>query len=395
LRSDELPGPDCDPVRVMLLGEKLIAFRDSSGRVGLLRNACPHRGASLFFGRNEADGLRCVYHGWKFDVGGRCVDMPNEPAESNFKEKVWARSYPCVERAGFVWTYLGSREVPPPLPHFEVFDHPAERVENTTWLYRCNWVQGMEGAQDLSHAGFLHGGHLEWDAQDGLMRLIAHNRAPAQKLVDIDAGVMCAGLYPDHPDTPDEDTWAIGQWMFPFYRIGPTGKLGGKTQFAATVPMDDDHAIQFVATVRFDEYRIFPKAEYAGDRRLPNGTGWYDRFRWEQTMENDYLIDREKQRSMESYTGLDGSIIEDVAITETMGPIVDRTLEHLGAADALIIRIRRRMLAAARALAEHGTPPPGVDDPDAYLVRAGYTTLPKGTDWLAATAEACKLTAAR
>src|SRR5919204_4703625 len=114
LLSSELPKPDCDPLRVLLLGEKLIGFRDSEGRVGLLENACPHRGASLFYGRNEACGLRCVYHGWKFDVDGNCVDMPNEPAESDFKEKVRAIAYPCVERNGIVWTYMGSRQPAPP-----------------------------------------------------------------------------------------------------------------------------------------------------------------------------------------------------------------------------------------------------------------------------------------
>src|SRR5438105_1749767 len=117
--SSELPNPDSDPLRVRLLGENLIAFRDSNGQVGLLGNHCPHRGASLFFGRNEEAGLRCVYHGWKFDVTGQCVDMPNEPAESNFKHKIQALAYPCQERGGVIWTYMGPRSAPPPLPDLE------------------------------------------------------------------------------------------------------------------------------------------------------------------------------------------------------------------------------------------------------------------------------------
>src|ERR1043166_9757388 len=120
IRSDELPAPDCSPLRVRLLGESLIAFRTTSGKVGLIQNACPHRGASLFFGRNEEEGLRCVYHGWKFDCSGQCVDMPSEPAESNFKTKIKATAYPCIERNNIVWTYMGPRETPPPLP-----DHPG------------------------------------------------------------------------------------------------------------------------------------------------------------------------------------------------------------------------------------------------------------------------------
>src|ERR1700722_11500038 len=117
--STELPGPDCDPVRVMMLGEQLIGFRDSEGRPGLIANLCPHRGASLFFGRNEEAGLRCVYHGWKFDVSGACVDMPNEPAESDFRTRVQATAYPTAKKAGVVWAYLGPAETRSPLPDLE------------------------------------------------------------------------------------------------------------------------------------------------------------------------------------------------------------------------------------------------------------------------------------
>ena len=116
LLPEELPSPDCPPIRLRLLNENLIAFRATSGDVGIIQNSCPHRGASMFFGRNEEDGLRCVYHGWKFDVTGACIDMPSEPAESNFKNKVRTRAYPCVERNGMIWTYMGPRQVPPPLP---------------------------------------------------------------------------------------------------------------------------------------------------------------------------------------------------------------------------------------------------------------------------------------
>src|SRR6185369_9081122 len=136
VRSDELPSPDCPPLRVMLLGEPLIGFRTTSGAVGLMQNSCPHRGASMFFGRNEEEGLRCVYHGWKFDVGGNCVDMPSEPAESNFKNKVRTRAYPCVERNGIVWTYMGPRETPPPLPGLAPNLEPNCRVVKS--VRTCN-----------------------------------------------------------------------------------------------------------------------------------------------------------------------------------------------------------------------------------------------------------------
>src|SRR5438093_13335172 len=126
--SSELPEREGAPLRVRLLGEDLIAFRTTSGAVGLVANSCPHRGSSLFYGRNEAEGLRCVYHGWKFDVTGSCVDMPSEPPESNFKHKVRAVTYPCVERGGIIWTYMGARETPPPLPDLEANVAPECRV---------------------------------------------------------------------------------------------------------------------------------------------------------------------------------------------------------------------------------------------------------------------------
>src|SRR6202790_608774 len=131
LLSSELPTPDSDPVRVLLLGEKLIAFRDSTGQLGLLEHNCPHRGASLFFGRNEESGMRCVYHGWKFDVAGNCIDMPNEPPESNFKEKVQARAYAAADWGTIIWVYMGPRQVSPPgLPQWEWCTLPPEQVQH-------------------------------------------------------------------------------------------------------------------------------------------------------------------------------------------------------------------------------------------------------------------------
>src|SRR4030088_2532728 len=143
--GSELPGPDCDPVRVLLLGEQLIAFRDSNGNVGLVANNCPHRGASLFFGRNEESGLRCVYHGWKFAVDGTCIDMPNEPAESDFRTKVKATAYPCKERGGVVWAYMGPRSIPPSLPDLEPNMRTDMRLSVRVTQQEAHWLQVLEG----------------------------------------------------------------------------------------------------------------------------------------------------------------------------------------------------------------------------------------------------------
>src|SRR5206468_11993173 len=199
LYSEEL-APDGNPERVRLLGEDLIAFRDTEGRAGLLGNNCPHRGASLFFGRNEDRGLRCVYHGWKFAADGTCVDMPNEPPESNFKDKVRATAYPCRELGGVIWSYLGPRSEPPPLPDFEWATLP-ERHRRHAWraVRECNWVQAMEGDLDTSHAFILHGAMQP--PADGGRGFFHHDKAPRLFLLDTDVGVMYGSRRDEGPDT--------------------------------------------------------------------------------------------------------------------------------------------------------------------------------------------------
>src|SRR5665213_1585771 len=155
LFSHQLPAPDGDPVRVRLLGERLVAFRATDGRIGLIAEQCPHRTASLFFARNEECGLRCVYHGWKFDLDGNCVDMPSEPPESNFKHKVRIAAYPCRERGGVVWTYMGPPELMPDFPWLEWAEVPETHRFVTRHLQECNWLQAFEGGFDTSHLTFL------------------------------------------------------------------------------------------------------------------------------------------------------------------------------------------------------------------------------------------------
>src|SRR5262249_16374331 len=164
------------PMRLMLLGEKLIAFRDSAGRVGVMDHRCPHRCASLFLGRNEEGGIRCIYHGWKFDVSGECLDMPNVPPHQDFKHKVKAKAYPTIERAGMVWVYMGSRAQSPPLPGFEILDVPDDEVGVLLIQRDCNYLQALEGDIDTSHFGFLHAGQVDPDAlaeQDPIHHTVA------------------------------------------------------------------------------------------------------------------------------------------------------------------------------------------------------------------------------
>jgi phthalate 4,5-dioxygenase oxygenase subunit len=158
LMSSEL-APDGAPLRLRLLGEQLIAFRDSSGRVGIMDQKCPHRCASLFFGRNEHDGIRCVYHGWKFDVEGNCVDAPNLPGPLATRNRIKAKAYSVRERAGLIWVYMGPRETPPELPGLQALGLDDEELSIWCLQRQCNYLQAMEGDIDTSHLGFLHGGH--------------------------------------------------------------------------------------------------------------------------------------------------------------------------------------------------------------------------------------------
>jgi len=383
IRADELPGPDSAPLRVKLLGEELIGFRTTSGAVGLMQNACPHRGASLFFGRNEEEGLRCVYHGWKFDVTGACVDMPSEPAESNFKNKVRAKAYPTQERNGIVWTYMGPREVPPSLPDLE-----GNMIEDYTIsvLHRPNnWMQGIEGELDTIHAAFLHSSpNRQRTAEPGTFAYYTAKSLHGKFSVrETDHGTSY-GMYRE----AEEDTyyWRIGHLLFPFFAMPPGASvLGEDPRFLAYVPMDDYNTLEWGVGKRSP---VAAAQGTMGREYIPNGTGWHERFRIEQNLANDFKIDREAQKRGDSYTGIAGIRQQDMAMTETMGPIMDRTNEHLGTTDQMIIRTRRRYLAAAKALRDQGITPPGVDTPEAYRQRFGQAILPRNVDWWEATKEA-------
>jgi phenylpropionate dioxygenase-like ring-hydroxylating dioxygenase large terminal subunit len=401
LLSSEVPSPDSDPLRVLILGEQLIAFRDTQGQVGLIQNNCPHRGASLFFGRNEESGLRCVYHGWKFAVDGTCVDMPNEPAESDFKQKVKAVAYPTRERGGIVWAYLGPRGTPPPLQSLEGNMLPDGEWQVTAIQRECNWFQGLEGDIDTSHFSFLHAGSMDVSTQQPgtFSYYMLADRAPRYSVVDTDFGTM----YGAFRDTDDgRRYWRVANFLFPFWTMPPQGMLGHKVTARGWVPMDDTHTMFYMAGPKFRRLPP-PDTERAAalnhanegtapagpwNRILPNTSDWLGRFRLTANASNDYMVDREKQRrnsGMDDFTGIQGIHLQDQAITESEGPIYDRSTEHLASSDMMIIRVRRRLLMAAQALAEQGLTPPGVDDPEVFGARAGGVFLSQDAEWLEAT----------
>jgi nitrite reductase/ring-hydroxylating ferredoxin subunit len=400
LMSSELPERDGAPVRVRLLGENLIAFRVTSGKIGLIQNHCPHRGASLFFGRNEEEGLRCVYHGWKYDCEGACVDMPNEPPESNFKSKIRATAYPCVERNDIIWTYMGPRRTPPSLPDIEPNMMPRGEYAVQKVLRECNWFQALEGDIDTSHLGFLHLGAVKPEqTKPGTFDYYnVADRAPKYEVVDTDFGTSY-GAY--RPAEAESYYWRIAHFLFPFFTMIPTGILGMQILVRAWVPVDDDHVMFW--SIAAPRSRVgngaaggasglnaggrpvaSAGARPGGFEFLPDTPGWLGKFRLAQHKDNDYLIDRDAQRT-ESFTGIAGIHQQDQAVTESMGTIYDRSQEHLGTSDAMVIRTRRRVINAARALRDSAATPPGVDAPEVYRHRSGGVILPREADWLEAT----------
>ena len=219
-KSSELVA-DGDPVRMMILGEKLIAFRDTSGRVGIMDHRCPHRCASLFFGRNEEGGVRCVYHGWKFDTDGNCLDMANVPPHQDFKHKVKAKAYKTAERNGLVWVYMGDQRDVPELPALEAALAPEDESYITFIQRDCNWLQALEGDIDTSHLGFLHFGHAGkkdlGDDDPNLQAVV--NRTPEYLVRETDWGVMYGAHRPS--DEAGMTSWRIAHFMFPSWTIAP------------------------------------------------------------------------------------------------------------------------------------------------------------------------------
>jgi phenylpropionate dioxygenase-like ring-hydroxylating dioxygenase large terminal subunit len=379
---------DGDPMRLVLLGERLIAFRDSSGRVGVMDHKCPHRCASLFLARNEENGIRCVYHGWKFDADGNCLDTPNLSGLPDFKNRIKAKAYKVAERNGLVWVYMGKRETAPPLPQIEATLLPETEVTISLVQRECNWLQALEGDIDTSHFGFLHAGGIEPDvvAEDSLFRFTVTNRAPEYHVTDTDSGTMYAAY---REAEPGRTYWRFANFMLPFWTQTPQGKFTEHLHNRAWVPMDDHHTM-FVSlvwrghppSIGPDRHgRTMPGFQRAFDY-LPNTTDWYGRWRLRGRPDNDWLIDREAQRHGGNYTGIEGIHAQDQAVTESMGPITDHLFEHLAPSDRMIMATRRRLLQAARALAEHGTAPPGVDEPAImYPVRSGDFVTDARLDW--------------
>ena len=378
LLSREIAEPDCPPTRVRLLGEDLVAFRDSEGRIGLLDELCPHRRASLYFGRNEECGLRCVYHGWKFDVSGACIDMMNEPEENDFKHKVRRRRIPPCELGGIIWAYLGPVEHMPPLPKFAWTQAPESHRHVTKVIQECNWLQGLEGGIDTSHAPIMHRLLTDKSARGGIKPSNPFVRGKAPNLVvDItDYGFQYAGIRPLGDAEKHIRTY---QFIMPFHQIRPSQSESGLPLDAGHiwVPIDDENT----AVYNWGYCADGPLTEEDRlERGLGNGPMHVDpvTFRSKANRANDYMLDRLVQKD-ETYTGIDGINVQDRAIQESMGRVCDRSKEHLGPADKAIIQARKLLRQAVKTV-EAGGKPDGTST-SYYSLRAHEAVLPRDADW--------------
>lgn len=393
--SSELVA-DREPVRLLILGEKLIGFRDSTGRVGIMDQRCPHRCASLYFGRNEHNGIRCVYHGWKFDVEGNCVEMPNVPEKFDFSPKVKAKAYRTHERNGVIWIYMGAKEQAPPLPEIEAMLLPSDKVRVRCTQRTCNWLQSLEGDIDTSHFGFLHLGSVTADQVDpNNMHVHAVlNRQPLYHIKETEYGTMYCG-YRDAD--PGNIYYRFSHFAFPFFTLYPDGTFEDHIVAQAWVPMDDTHTMvfNFSYTNRTEALRNDkdgkPLPGFEHDMEfLPNTNDWYGRFRLKANTSNDFFLDRDAQRD-NSYSGMQSVPIQDMAIIESMGAIVDRTFEHLAPSDRMVLVTRRALLKAVKENETGGKATPWLSNPSILRsARSGSFIASSKLDWWDAYIERCR-----
>ncbi len=375
LVADEIEAPGSPPVRLRILGEDLLAFRDSTGRAGIIEPWCSHRGAPLWFGRNEDGALRCAYHGWAFDVDGRCLEVPNAfgPLEdAGLRARMGVGAYPTREAGGLVWVYMGPAGEQPELPGFEWLDLPASQRHVSRWLQRSNWLQGAEGEIDTSHVSFLH---RDSDPRRSAIQATGAHLAGADGAPEITVRETPYGFSSGARRTlGGEYFWRVSRWLLPMYSMIPrapgtfTG-CGGR----AWVPIDDNHTTTFGYSYRID--RALGDEELAlihGGEHFPprttrmavqlDGAAPIDTFVPQASVDNDYLIDRDVQGSS-NYTGIRGVSAQDRSVQERMRPfgtgdhgIVDRSREKLVKSDVGIVTARRRLLQAVRELQQGRRP---------------------------------------
>jgi nitrite reductase/ring-hydroxylating ferredoxin subunit len=356
LLSSEIAEPDCPPVRVKILGEKLIAFRDSAGQAGLVDEFCAHRGASLFLGRNEEGGIRCSYHGWKFDIHGQCTELPSVP---NLACKMKIKAYPCVERGDVVWAYMGPEDKRPAPPDLEWCNVPSVQRYATKRFQASGWLQAMEGGIDTTHASWVHRFELDQDPMHKKAKANKYIKADPTAVFDIEEAPHGLTIFGRRNGEADSHYWRVTQWIFPWFTlIPPFGEhaLGAHMW----IPIDDESC--WAWSINFLPDRPLPAEELEA---MQEGKGIHVKYIPGTFIPlanpgNDWLIDRKAQKERLSFSGVEGFSIQDASLQESMGPLQDYEREHLVSTDKPIVMARRMLARAVRALAD-GVEPPALD----------------------------------
>jgi phthalate 4,5-dioxygenase oxygenase subunit len=385
--SEEVPESDGAPVAARVLGEDLVVFRDSDGRLGVLDAHCPHRRASLVLGRNEEGGLRCLYHGWKMDVEGNVLEMASEPSASGLCAKVKHAAYPCEEAGGFVWAYMGPRESMPPFEAPAFAPTPAARVSIVKVHVEANWAQILEGAIDSAHSSSLHSTDMPPARVDGARATEkawprpSTDKAPRLQLQQTPFGFRYAAIRRPIMNSATHDYIRVSLFVAPFTVLIPPNNMYNLAN--VNVPCGDTATtFYFIAWsdapgggIDAEAWRKFCGAQ--------PGIDLDHRWRKKRVWDNFYLQDRGAMKAGD-FTGIRGIPMQDMAMWETMGPIADRSKERLGASDLAIVEFRRIMVEAARAFAR-GEPAIGTAQPHIAhaRLRSFEGIVAKGTDWRA------------
>ena len=380
---EEVSEPDGAPIRARLFGEDLVVFRDTNGRVGVLGEYCPHRGASLALGRNEECGLRCLYHGWKMDVAGNVVEMVSEPAASGMADKVKHKAYPTHEWAGFVWAYMGPKETMPEFRPPTWAPSPEARVSVAKTLVPCNWAQVLEGAIDSAHSSSLHSSDMVparvegAKATDKTWLRPSTDKAPRLQVQRTGYGFRYAALRRPIANGSTHDYVRSSVFVAPASALIPPNDRYNVANI--NVPIDDTHtAFYFIAwghpanTPDTATWRKFLCQQVGVD---------LDRsYRPLRTLDNDFWQDRQMMKSG-NFTGIAGFPNQDIAMWVTMGPIADRTRDRLGASDLAIVEFRLQMVAAVRAFGAGGPAIGTGADAIPPPICAFQAIVPKTVDW--------------
>jgi phthalate 4,5-dioxygenase len=389
--SEEIAERDGTPVAVRLFGEDLVAFRDSDGRIGLLDARCPHRLASLVIGRNEGCGLTCLYHGWKFDAAGNCVDMPTEPQDRGFKDRVRLRAYPTIEAGGIVWTYLGPSADAPAFPAYPWTTFPREQIGITKVGIRTNYLQSVEGSIDSAHSWYLHrGSSRDWEKRYA----VSHDSSPRLEAEDTPYGFRYAAIRKPNEDGDKFKYVRVTIFVMPSTAfIPPPLDVNMPAHTQIFVPIDEGHTMLFDV---FHSQNGTPVDEGELRRSLGVVPGvdldedWFPFGR----RANRWNQDRPAMRGG-SWTGIKGFQKQDIAVQESMGPRVDRSQEHLGQSDVAVIRMRRRWLEGLRGF-QAGQAPIGQDPSIAYdRIGSEQRLIPIDQPWQSVGALAGEFSAAR